>query len=78
MAEQHVLDEAEKRTRITFVSVAFILLSVIILALVYLVTGTSTAATATLSFAGGVSNIFLPLHPATGLYHSASEYVSGL
>lgn len=60
MVEQHVLNEAEKRTRITFASLAFILLSVIILALVYLVTETSTAATATLSFAGGVSNIFLP------------------
>lgn len=60
MVESLTLSEAEKRTRIAFVSFAFILLSVIILALVYLVTGTSTAATATLSFAGGVSNIFLP------------------
>lgn len=54
------LTDAEKRTRVFFVSSAFVLLSIIIIALVYLATGTTTAATATLSFAGGVSNIFLP------------------
>jgi cytochrome c-type biogenesis protein len=54
------LTEAEKRLRVIFVSTAFVLLSVIIIALVYLATSTTTAATATLSFAGGVSNIFLP------------------
>lgn len=54
------LTEAEKRLRVTFASLAFVLLSAIILSLVYLSTSTTTAATATLSFAGGVSNIFLP------------------
>jgi cytochrome c-type biogenesis protein len=58
--EAHALSESERLTRITLVSTAFVLLSIIILALVYLATGTSTAVTATLSFAGGVSNIFLP------------------
>ncbi|MEW6353543.1 MAG: cytochrome c biogenesis protein CcdA [Pseudomonadota bacterium] len=60
MTEQAVLSEADKKVRIAGASLAFVLLSVIILALVYLATGTTTAATATLSFAGGVSNIFLP------------------
>lgn len=60
MAEMYRLSESDKLIRITFVSTAFVLLSVIILALVYLSTSTTTAATATLSFAGGVSNIFLP------------------
>jgi len=60
VAEAHQLSESERLTRITLVSTAFVLLSIIILALVYLATGTSTAVTATLSFAGGVSNIFLP------------------
>src|SRR4030065_1300686 len=54
------LTDAERRTRVFFVSGAFVLLSLIIIALVYLATSTTTAATATLSFAGGVSNIFLP------------------
>ena len=54
------LTDAEKRTRVFFVSSAFVLLSIIIIALVYLATSSTTAATATLSFAGGVSNIFLP------------------
>jgi cytochrome c-type biogenesis protein len=60
MNENVQLTETEKRLRVFFASFAFILLSIIILALVYLSTGTTTAATATLSFAGGVSNIFLP------------------
>lgn len=54
------LTEAEKRMRVTFVATAFVLLSIIIIALVYLATSPTTAATAALSFAGGVSNIFLP------------------
>lgn len=54
------LTDAEKRARVFFVSTAFVLLSIIIIALVYLATSRTTAATATLSFAGGVSNIFLP------------------
>jgi cytochrome c-type biogenesis protein len=60
MPETAELTEAEKRLRVTFASLAFVLLSAIILSLVYLSTSTTTAATATLSFAGGVSNIFLP------------------
>lgn len=60
MDTDKTLTDAEKRTRVFFVSTAFVLLSLIIIALVYLATGTTTAATATLSFAGGVSNIFLP------------------
>ena len=60
MDADKALTDAEKRTRVFFVSTAFVLLSIIIIALVYLATGTSTAATATLSFAGGVSNIFRP------------------
>ena len=54
------LTDAKKKTRVFVVSSAFVLLTIIIIALVYLATGTTTAATATLSFAGGVSNIFLP------------------
>ncbi|MFZ5790097.1 MAG: cytochrome c biogenesis CcdA family protein [Pseudomonadota bacterium] len=54
------LTEAEKRIRVTFVATAFVLLSIIIIALVYLATSRTTAATSALSFAGGVSNIFLP------------------
>lgn len=60
MNETVPLSGTEKRLRVAFTSVAFLLLSVIILSLVYLSTSTTTAATATLSFAGGVSNIFLP------------------
>jgi cytochrome c-type biogenesis protein len=60
MDADKILTDAEKRTRVFFVSTAFVLLSLIIIALVYLATSTTTAATATLSFAGGVSNIFLP------------------
>ena len=60
MNAETTLTDAEKRTRVTFASLAFALLSAIILSLVYLSTSTTTAATATLSFAGGVSNIFLP------------------
>ncbi|MFZ5590014.1 MAG: cytochrome c biogenesis CcdA family protein [Pseudomonadota bacterium] len=60
MNEATPLTEAEKRLRVAFASLAFVLLSAIILSLVYLSTSTTTAATATLSFAGGVSNIFLP------------------
>ncbi len=60
MTETVELTEAEQRLRVTFASLAFVLLSAIILSLVYLSTSTTTAATATLSFAGGVSNIFLP------------------
>lgn len=60
MNESMQLTETEKRLRVFFASFAFILLSIIILALVYLSTSSTTAATATLSFAGGVSNIFLP------------------
>lgn len=60
MAETYQLSESDKLVRTSLVSTAFVLLSVIILALVYLSTSTTTAATATLSFAGGVSNIFLP------------------
>lgn len=60
MTEAQVLTEAERRTRVAFASLAFILFSAILLSLVYLATSTTTAATATLSFAGGVSNIFLP------------------
>lgn len=60
MDADKTLTNAEKRTRVFFVSSAFVLFSVIIIALVYLATSTTTAATATLSFAGGVSNIFLP------------------
>lgn len=59
MIADKALTDAEKRTRVSFVSTAFVLLSIII-AQVYLATGTSTAATATRSFAGGVSNIFRP------------------
>lgn len=59
MDADKILTDAEKRTRVFFVSSAFVLLSVITIALVYLATGSTTAATATLS-AGGVSNIFLP------------------
>lgn len=59
MDADKALTDAEKRIRVFFDSTAFVLQSIII-ALVYLATGTSTAATATLSFAGGVSNIFRP------------------
>lgn len=54
------MTETEKRTRVTIVAIAFILFSIILLALVYLATSRTTTATAALSFAGGVSNIFLP------------------
>lgn len=60
MNADSTLSEAEKRMRVVFVSLAFALLSAIILSLVYLSTSTTTTATATLSFSGGVSNIFLP------------------
>ncbi len=63
MNETAPLTDAEKRTRVFFASTAFVLLSVIIIALVYLATSTTTAAPATLSFAGGVPNIFLPRAP---------------
>jgi len=49
-----------QKLKIYFISFAFLMLSFIILALFYVSTTTSTALTATLSFAGGVSNIFLP------------------
>lgn len=60
MERTTTMTETEKRTRVTIVAVAFVLFSVILLALVYLATNRTTPATATLSFAGGVSNIFLP------------------
>ena len=43
MDTDKTLTDAEKRTRVFFVSTAFVLLSLIIIALVYLATGTTTA-----------------------------------
>lgn len=60
MQDKASLTDAERRIRVAFVTTAFVLFSIILLSLVYLATSTSTAATTTLSFAGGVSNIFLP------------------
>lgn len=50
----------DKKLKVFFVSIAFALLTVIIIALTYLATSTSETLTTILSFAGGVSNIVLP------------------
>ncbi len=60
MSAEISLTETKKQARVAFVAIAFVLFSIIVIALVYLVTSRTTAATAALSFAGGVSNIFLP------------------
>lgn len=67
-----------KKMKVYFVSFAFLMLSFIVLALFYVSTTTATALTATLSFAGGVSNIFLPCTPASGLCHRASFHGAGV
>ncbi len=49
-----------QRAKVFFVSLAFILLTAIIIALTYLATSAGETLTTILSFAGGVSNIVLP------------------
>ncbi len=54
------VEPASQRVKIFFVSLAFILLTAIIIALTYLATSAGETLTTILSFAGGVSNIVLP------------------
>ncbi len=54
------VNPANQKTKIFFVSLAFILLTAIIIALTYLATSAGETLTTILSFAGGVSNIVLP------------------
>ncbi|MCL4416996.1 MAG: sulfite exporter TauE/SafE family protein [Actinobacteria bacterium] len=59
-AEELTLLTPDKKLKILFVSLAFGLLTAIIIALTYLATSAGETLTTILSFAGGVSNIVLP------------------
>lgn len=58
--EENVALKPSQKTKIFFVSLAFGLLTAIIIAITYLATSPAKTLTTILSFAGGVSNIVLP------------------
>jgi cytochrome c-type biogenesis protein len=60
MAPVVELSEAEKRIRSYMVGLAFVLFSMFVLGMIYLVTNPATTVTATLSYAAGLSMITLP------------------
>lgn len=70
MDVDEILTDTERRTRVFFASTAFVLLSVIIIALVFLAIGTTTAATATLGINGvgrALPLVFLPVFGILGV-----------